>query len=406
MRAAAAGLELAVDAARDVVARQQFRRTPRVLVALRVAPAFFLVVGGLLLVVLGDVAEHEPLAGAVAQDPAFAAHALGDEDALHARRPDHPRRMELHELHVDQRRAGAVGQRMAVAGAFPAVAGDAVGAADAAGGEDHRLGAEEQESSALAFVSAGAGHAAIVGRQIDDGAFHVDGDAGVDGVILEGADQLEARAIADVREARIAVPAEVALQDAPVGGPVEDGAPRLELAHAIGRLLGVDLGHPPVVDVLAAAHRVGEVHLPVVAIVDVGERRRDAAFGHHRVRLAEQRLADQADRHAGSPPPRWPRAARRRRRRSRGRRSRISCRPPLQQPPVGPDARGAQPHVDVCERDGDEAAPRPRHVPPVEARHAVGRPRPACPTSARRACRRPRAAASGSRACSRRAARR
>ena len=278
---------------------EQFRRTPRVLVALRVAPAFFRVVGGLLLVVLRDVAEHEPLAGAVAQDPAFAAHALGDEDALHARRPDHPRRMELHELHVDQRRAGAVGERMAVAGAFPAVAGDAVGAADAAGGEDHGLGAEEQEASALAFVPAGAGHAAIVGRQIDDGAFHVDGDAGVDGVILERADQLQARPIADMREAWIAVAAEVALQDAPIGGPVEDRAPRLELAHAIGRFPGVDLGHPPVVDVLAAAHRVGEVHLPAVAIVDVGQRRRDAAFGHHRVRLAEQRLADQADRHAG-----------------------------------------------------------------------------------------------------------
>ena len=35
--------------------------------------------------------------------------------------------------------------------------------------------------------------------------------------------------------------------------------------------------------------------LPAVAVVDVGQRRRDAAFRHHRVRLAEQRLADQAD---------------------------------------------------------------------------------------------------------------
>ena len=51
VRAAAAGLDLAHDAARDVIARQQLRRTPRVLVALRVAPAFFLVVGGLVLVV-------------------------------------------------------------------------------------------------------------------------------------------------------------------------------------------------------------------------------------------------------------------------------------------------------------------------------------------------------------------
>ena len=79
---------------------EQLGRAARVLVALRVAPAFFLVVGGLALVVLRDVVEHEALAFLVAQHAAFAAHALGDEDAAHARRPDHAGRMELHELHV------------------------------------------------------------------------------------------------------------------------------------------------------------------------------------------------------------------------------------------------------------------------------------------------------------------
>ena len=57
----------------------------------------------------------------------------------------------------------------------------------------------------------------------------------------------------------------------------------------------MELRHPPVVHVLAAAHRVGEMDLPVVAIVHVGQRRRHAAFGHDGVRLAEQRLAQQAD---------------------------------------------------------------------------------------------------------------
>ena len=37
------------------------------------------------------------------------------------------------------------------------------------------------------------------------------------------------------------------------------------------------------------------MHLPAVAVVDVGEGRRDAPFGHDGVRLPEQRLADQAD---------------------------------------------------------------------------------------------------------------
>ena len=60
----------------------------------------------------------------------------------------------------------------------------------------------------------------------------------------------------------------------------------------------MQLGHPPVVEVLAAAHRVGEVHAPVVAVVDVRHRGGHAAFGHHRVRLAEERFADEADAHA------------------------------------------------------------------------------------------------------------
>ena len=121
-------------------------------------------------------------------------------------------------------------------------------------------------------------------------------DALVDAVILQRADHLETGAVADVREARIAMAAEVALQDAAVLRAIEHGAPGLELADAVGRFLRVQLRHAPVVHVLAAAHRVGEVDLPVVAVVDVGERGGDAAFGHHRVRLAEQRLADEADR--------------------------------------------------------------------------------------------------------------
>ena len=127
----------------------------------------------------------------------------------------------------------------------------------------------------------------------------MDVDARVDAVILQRADHLEAGAIADVGEARVAMAAEIALEDPPVLGAIEHGAPGLELADAIGRFPGVQLGHAPVVDVLAAAHRVGEVHLPVVAVVDVAERRRHAALGHDRVGLAEQRLADQPDLHAG-----------------------------------------------------------------------------------------------------------
>ena len=177
------------------------------------------------------------------------------------------------------------------------------------------LALEDVEAAALAVVAERAGDAVAVLEQRDDGVLHVHVDALVDAVVLQRADHLQAGAVADVGQARIAVAAEVALQDAAVLGAVEHRAPGLELAHAVGRFLGVQLGHAPVVEVLAAAHRVGEVDLPVVALVDVGQRRGDAALGHHRVRLAEQRLADQADRDARRPTPRSPRAARRRRRR-------------------------------------------------------------------------------------------
>ena len=55
---------------------------------------------------LGDVVEHEALALGVLQRAAVAAHALGHQDAAHAGRPDHPGRVELDALHVDQVGAG------------------------------------------------------------------------------------------------------------------------------------------------------------------------------------------------------------------------------------------------------------------------------------------------------------
>ena len=125
-------LDLADDAARDVVAGEQLGRPARVLVALGVAPAFLVVVGRLRSVVLRNVVEHEAAALLVLEDAAFAAHAFGHQDAPHAGRPDHAGRMELDELHVHQLGAGVVGQRVPVAGVFPAVARDAVRAPDAA----------------------------------------------------------------------------------------------------------------------------------------------------------------------------------------------------------------------------------------------------------------------------------
>ena len=211
------------------------------------------------------------------------------------------------------------------------------------------------EAAALAVVGQHAGGAPAVEQQLDDRVLHVHGHARVDGVILQRANQLEAGAVADVRQARIAVAAEVALVDAAVRRAIEHRAPAFELAHAIGRFLGVQFGHAPVVDVLAAAHRVGEVHLPAVAVVVVRHRRGHAAFGHHRVRLAEQRLADQADRHAGVGGLDRRAQAGAAGADDRGRRRCRSRAPPSEDPHVREDAHRAEPHVDVGERHREQA---------------------------------------------------
>ena len=103
----------------------------------------------------------------------------------HARRPDHAGRMKLHELHVQQFRAGVIGERLAVAGVFPGIAGDLVGAPDAAGGDHHGLGLENLETAAFAVVAERAGDAVAVLEQRDDRVFHVNVDALMNAVVLQ-----------------------------------------------------------------------------------------------------------------------------------------------------------------------------------------------------------------------------
>ena len=109
-------------------------------------------------------------------------------------------------------------------------------------------------------------------------------------VVLERSNHFEAGAVAHVRQAGVPVPAEVALVDEPVLRPVEYGPPFFELAHAVRGALGVQLGHTPLVQELTAAHRIPEMDFPVVARIDVAQGGRHAAFGHHGMRLAQERF--------------------------------------------------------------------------------------------------------------------
>ena len=302
---AAAGLDLAVDGPGDLVTRQQLGR-PLVVLGVGVpAVRLLLGVGVLRAEDVRHVVEHEPLALGVAQDSPVAAHRLRHEDALDRRRPDHARRVELDELHVDQGGAGAQGERMAVAGVLPGVAGDLEGLADPAGGEDDRRRLEQHEPPRLAPVPEGTGDGAVLLEDLGDGQLGEDLQARLvvtglavvllleaDDLLLQGADQLEAGAVTHMGKARVLVAAEVALADPPVGCAVEQGAVGLQLPDPVRGLLGVQLGHPRVVEELPAAHGVAEVRLPGVLLVRVAHGGGDPALGHDGVRLAEQRLAD------------------------------------------------------------------------------------------------------------------
>jgi hypothetical protein len=83
-----------------------------------------------------------------------------------------------------------------------------------------------------------------------------------------------------MRQPRVGVPAEVALQDLAFLRAIEDGAPLFQLADALGSLLSMELSHSPLVQVLASFHRVAEMHLPLIARIDIRQRGRDAPFGH------------------------------------------------------------------------------------------------------------------------------
>jgi hypothetical protein len=157
---------------------------------------------------------------------------------------------------------------------------------------------EDLEAATLAIVSERSDYSRTIFEQCDDAHLHVHIDSLMYPVVLERPNHLKAGTVAYMRESWIFVAAKVSLQNPTISGAIEHRAPRFELTHPRGRFLRVQLGHPPVVHVLATAHRIGKMHLPVVAIVNIGQRGCDAALGHHGVRFTEKTFANHANRNA------------------------------------------------------------------------------------------------------------
>ena len=123
----------------------------------------------------GGVALHEALALAVAQDAALAAGRLGEQHA----EPGEAGRVELEELHVLQRQALAPHDAHAVAGQGVRVGGGPEDLAEAAGGEDDRLGVEDVDLAGGQLVGddAGATRPPSVMQHVEDVELVVELDA-------------------------------------------------------------------------------------------------------------------------------------------------------------------------------------------------------------------------------------
>ena len=186
---------------------------------------------------------------------------------------------------------------MAVAGGLPRVRRVLPRLPDTPGGHHEGLGREDDELTTRAPVAHGGADPTVgVFQQPEDLALHEDLDTDGHGPLLQRPDQLEAGPVTHVGQPGEAVASEVTLEDPAVLRPVEQGAPPFQLVDPVGGLLGVELGHPPVVEHLPAPHGVAEVDLPVVLGPDVAHGRRRPALGHDGVGLAQERLA-----HEGGP---------------------------------------------------------------------------------------------------------
>ncbi len=297
----------------DVLLAQQRDVEPEVLAEARLRP---LALGDVLLhpprddvargelLLLGLVVGHEAVAVDVAQQAAVAAAALGDQDP---RRED-PGRVELHRLHVAQRRhAGLERDRGADALADHRVGRHPVDAARAAGGDRGGLGDVGDELAGDEVAHDRAVAALSVVDQRDRLGALVHRDRRADRLVAHRLQHRVAGAVGDVAGAPLLGAAEVALRDQPLRlGALGDRhllavdddlavalldaapghAPGRQLAHRLGS--GVD-EHPDDVLVgapVAAAHRVLEVYVLVVALAldDVAERRLHAALRRGGVR--------------------------------------------------------------------------------------------------------------------------
>ncbi len=241
------------------------------------------------------IALHEALAFGIGEIAAFAARALGDEAA----RAVNAGRVELHELHVLQRQAGAQDHRIAVARAGMRGSGGEIGAAIAARRKDDERGAEAVNLAGrhVERDDAAAG-AVFIHDEVDGEIFDVELGLVAQRLAVKRVQDRVARAVGGgagaLRDAFAEIrghAAEGALVDLAFFGAREGHAEMFELVDGFRRLAAEIFDGVLVAEPVGALDRVVHVPAPVID-AHVAERGGDAALRRNGVAAGRKHLGD------------------------------------------------------------------------------------------------------------------
>ncbi len=202
--------------------------------------------------------------------------------------------MELHHLHVLERDARLQRHRHPVARAGVRVRRARVEPAGAAGGEDHRLGADRLQPAVQEVPGDHALAAVVVDDELPGEVLLVDEDVALHHLLVEDVDEDVAGDVGGVGGARRARGAERPLGDLALRRAREDRAPALELVDVGRRLVAEDLDRVLVAEVVGALDRVERVLLGAV-LGRVPERRVDPALGRAGVAANRMDLGEKRD---------------------------------------------------------------------------------------------------------------
>jgi hypothetical protein len=201
--------------------------------------------------------------------------------------------VELHELHVLQGHAGAVGGDDAVARVGRGVRRDLEGLAVAAGPEQHRLGPQHLELARLHVHDDHAPADAFLDDQPVHVPLRVDAELAplLEGLLEQRVQQGVAGAVGGEAGALVGVAAEGALVNLVLLGAREGTAPVLHLVDRAGSVTAQELDRVLVPEEVGALDGVVDVVLDRVP-VHVGQRGGDSALGRPGVAAAGVDLGD------------------------------------------------------------------------------------------------------------------